>query len=104
MERFGLMEIITGATLLRMLSGSVENGLLTASMKQVRCLTNGIRAPLEIADGQANQKLANNDKGFQLDGRDLTSKPKPSMRAAVFVTCNLLTMNPGGYSGWHQYR
>lgn len=25
----------------------------------------------------------------------LTLKPKPSMRAAVFVTCNLLTMNPG---------
>ncbi len=25
----------------------------------------------------------------------LTLKPKPSMRAAVFVTCNQLTMNPG---------
>ncbi len=26
------------------------------------------------------------------------------MRAAVFVTCNLLTMNLAGDSCWHQYR
>ncbi len=53
------------------------------------------RAPLEIADGRATISWLNNDKGFQLDGRNIDVKPKPSMRAAVFVTCNLLTMNHG---------
>lgn len=53
------MEIITGCgTLLRTLSGSVENGLLTASMKQAKMPYETVfRAPLEIADGR-NYKLA----------------------------------------------
>ncbi len=41
------------------LSGSVENGLLTASMKQAKMPYETVfRAPLEIADGRCNYKLA----------------------------------------------
>ncbi|HAN1230753.1 TPA: AsmA2 domain-containing protein [Escherichia coli] len=59
------------------LSGSVENGLLTASMKQAKMPYETIfRAPLEIADGQATISWLNNDKGFQLDGRNIDVKAK----------------------------
>lgn len=34
------------------------------------------RAPLEIADGQATISWLNNDKGFQLDGRNIDVKAK----------------------------
>lgn len=60
-----------------MLSGSVENGLLTASMKQAKMPYETVfRAPLEIADGQATISWLNNDKGFQLDGRNIDVKAK----------------------------
>lgn len=59
------------------LSGSVENGLLTASMKQAKMPYETVfRAPLEIADGQATIIWLNNDKGFQLDGSDIDVKAK----------------------------
>ncbi|EEQ8130146.1 AsmA2 domain-containing protein [Escherichia coli] len=59
------------------LSGSVENGLLTASMKQAKMPHETVfRAPLEIADGQATISWLNNDKGFQLDGRNIDVKAK----------------------------
>ncbi|ENL9377333.1 AsmA2 domain-containing protein YhdP [Escherichia coli] len=59
------------------LSGSVENGLLTASMKQAKMPYETVfRAPLEIADGQATISWLNNDKGFQLDGRNIDVKTK----------------------------
>ncbi|EIO3170028.1 AsmA2 domain-containing protein YhdP [Escherichia coli] len=59
------------------LSGSVENGLLTASMKQAKMPYETVfRAPLEIADGQASISWLNNDKGFQLDGRNIDVKAK----------------------------
>ncbi|HGC3432861.1 TPA: AsmA2 domain-containing protein YhdP [Escherichia coli] len=59
------------------LSGSVENGLLTASMKQAKMPYETVfRAPLEIADGQATISWLNNDKGFQLDGRNIDVKSK----------------------------
>ncbi|HDS7338717.1 TPA: AsmA2 domain-containing protein YhdP [Escherichia coli] len=59
------------------LSGSVENGLLTASMKQAKMPYETVfRAPLEIADGQATISWLNNDKGFQLDGRNIDVKAK----------------------------
>ncbi|HFP3647843.1 TPA: AsmA2 domain-containing protein YhdP [Escherichia coli] len=59
------------------LSGSVENGLLTASMKQAKMPYETVfRAPLEIADGQATISWLNNDKGFQLDGRNMDVKAK----------------------------
>ncbi|WP_115455715.1 AsmA2 domain-containing protein YhdP [Escherichia coli] len=59
------------------LSGSVENGLLTASMKQAKMPYEMVfRAPLEIADGQATISWLNNDKGFQLDGRNIDVKAK----------------------------
>ncbi|ELA5610399.1 AsmA2 domain-containing protein YhdP [Escherichia coli] len=59
------------------LSGSVENGLLTSSMKQAKMPYETVfRAPLEIADGQATISWLNNDKGFQLDGRNIDVKAK----------------------------
>lgn len=59
------------------LSGSVENGLLTASMKQAKMPYETVfRAPLEIADGQATISWLNSDKGFQLDGRNIDVKAK----------------------------
>ncbi|EPY0878585.1 AsmA2 domain-containing protein YhdP [Escherichia coli] len=59
------------------LSGSVENGLLTASMKQAKMPYETVfRAPLEIADGQTTISWLNNDKGFQLDGRNIDVKAK----------------------------
>lgn len=59
------------------LSGSVENGLLTASMKQAKMPYETVfRAPLEIADGEATLSWLNNDKGFQLDGRNIDVKAK----------------------------
>lgn len=59
------------------LSGSVENGLLTASMKQAKMPYETVfRAPLEIADGQATISWLNNDNGFQLDGRNIDVKAK----------------------------
>ncbi|HGU1320240.1 TPA: AsmA2 domain-containing protein YhdP [Escherichia coli] len=59
------------------LSGSVENGLLTVSMKQAKMPYETVfRAPLEIADGQATISWLNNDKGFQLDGRNIDVKAK----------------------------
>ncbi|HAH6283703.1 TPA: AsmA2 domain-containing protein [Escherichia coli] len=59
------------------LSGSVENGLLTASMKQAKMPYETVfRAPLEIADGQATISWLNNDKGFQLDRRNIDVKAK----------------------------
>ena len=59
------------------LSGSVENGLLTASMRQAKMPYETVfRAPLEIADGQATISWLNNDKGFQLDGRNIDVKAK----------------------------
>ena len=59
------------------LSGSVENGLLTASMKQAKMPYETVfRAPLEIADGQATISWLNNNKGFQLDGSDIDVKAK----------------------------
>ncbi|HFZ8996174.1 TPA: AsmA2 domain-containing protein YhdP [Citrobacter freundii] len=54
------------------LSGSVENGMLTASMRQAKMPYETVfRAPLEIENGVATFHWLNNDKGFQLDGRDI---------------------------------
>ncbi|MEB7938209.1 AsmA2 domain-containing protein YhdP [Escherichia whittamii] len=59
------------------LSGSVENGLLTVSMKKAKMPYETVfRAPLEIADGKATLSWLNNDKGFQLDGRNIDVKAK----------------------------
>ncbi len=59
------------------LSGSVEDGLLTVSMKKAKMPYETVfRAPLEIADGKATLSWLNNDKGFQLDGRNIDVKAK----------------------------
>ena len=59
------------------LAGSVENGALTASMKQAKMPYETVfRAPLEIEDGVATLSWLKNDKGFQLDGRNIDVKAK----------------------------
>ncbi|QRG79544.1 AsmA2 domain-containing protein YhdP [Citrobacter sp. R56] len=59
------------------LSGSVENGALTASMQQAKMPYETVfRAPLEIERGVATLNWLKNDKGFQLDGRNIDVKAK----------------------------
>ncbi|NCB90890.1 MAG: DUF3971 domain-containing protein, partial [Gammaproteobacteria bacterium] len=59
------------------LAGSVENGALTASMKQAKMPYETVfRAPLEIENGVATLSWLKNDKGFQLDGRNIDVKAK----------------------------
>ncbi|EIY9118988.1 AsmA2 domain-containing protein YhdP [Escherichia coli] len=78
------------------LSGSVENGLLTASMKQAKMPYETVfRAPLEIADGQATISWLNNNKGFQLDGRNIDVKAK-----AVHARCGFRYLQPANDEPW----
>ncbi|MFY1759093.1 AsmA2 domain-containing protein YhdP [Escherichia coli] len=78
------------------LSGSVENGLLTASMKQAKMPYETVfRAPLEIADGQATISWLNNDKGFQLDGRNIDVKAK-----AVHARGGFRCLQPANDEPW----
>ncbi|KQI92910.1 AsmA2 domain-containing protein YhdP [Escherichia coli] len=78
------------------LSGSVENGLLTASMKQAKMPYETVfRAPLEIADGQATISWLNNDKGFQLDGRNIDVKAK-----AVHARGDFRYLQPANDEPW----
>lgn len=59
------------------LAGSVENGALTASMKQAKMPYETVfRAPLEIENGVATLSWLKNDKGFQLDGRNIDVNAK----------------------------
>ena len=54
------------------IAGSVENGILHASIKQAKMPYETVfRAPLEIAKGDATLSWIKNDKGFMLDGRDI---------------------------------
>ena len=78
------------------LSGSVENGLLTASMKQAKMPYETVfRAPLEIADGQATISWLNNNKGFQLDGRNIDVKAK-----AVHARGDFRYLQPANDEPW----
>jgi len=57
------------------LEGSVENGRLTAEMNDAKMPYETVfRAPLEIEKGTAILNWLNNEKGFQLDGRDIDVK------------------------------
>ncbi|WP_105284226.1 AsmA2 domain-containing protein YhdP [Escherichia fergusonii] len=57
------------------LAGSVENASMTVSMKQAKMPYETVfRAPLEIEEGVATINWLKNDKGFQLDGRNIDVK------------------------------
>ena len=78
------------------LSGSVENGALTASMKQAKMPYETVfRAPLEIEDGVATLNWLKNDKGFQLDGRNIDVKAK-----AVHARGGFRYLQPTGDDPW----
>ena len=79
------VEVVTGAEHFSgTLAGSVENGALTASMKQAKMPYETVfRAPLEIENGVATLSWLKNDKGFQLDGRNIDVKAK-AVRARWF--------------------
>ena len=78
------------------LSGSVENGALTASMKQAKMPYETVfRAPLEIEDGVATLNWLKNDKGFQLDGRNIDVKAK-----AVHARGGFRYLQPAGDDPW----
>ncbi|WP_443020948.1 YhdP family protein, partial [Shigella flexneri] len=56
-------------------AGSVENASMTVSMKQAKKPYETVfRAPLEIEEGVATINWLKNDKGFQLDGRNIDVK------------------------------
>ena len=65
---------------------------------------NGIPwAPIEIADGQATISWLNNNKGFQLDGRNIDVKAKAVHARGGFRYLQPANDEPrAGYSGWHQ--
>lgn len=83
------------------LSGSVENGALTASMKQAKMPYETVfRAPLEIEDGVATLNWLKNDNGFQLDGRNIDVKAK-----AVHARGGFRYLQPTGDDpGWGFWR
>ncbi|MTH45636.1 AsmA2 domain-containing protein YhdP [Intestinirhabdus alba] len=59
------------------LSGSVENGALTASMTQAKMPYETVfRAPLEIENGVARLSWLKNEQGFQLDGHNIDVRAK----------------------------
>ncbi|EGT3574170.1 AsmA2 domain-containing protein [Citrobacter amalonaticus] len=78
------------------LSGSVENGSLTAAMKEAKMPYETVfRAPLEIEDGVATLNWLKNDKGFQLDGRKIDVKAK-----AVHARGGFRYLQPAGDDPW----
>ena len=78
------------------LAGSVENGALTAAMTQAKMPYETVfRAPLEIEKGIATLSWLKNDKGFQLDGRDIDVKAK-----AVHARGGFRYLQPTGDAPW----
>ena len=78
------------------LEGSVENGRLTAEMQDAKMPYETVfRAPLEIEKGNATLNWLKNDKGFQLDGRDIDVKAK-----AVHARGNFRYLQPEGDEPW----
>ena len=78
------------------LAGSVENGALTASMKQAKMPYETVfRAPLEIENGVATLSWLKNDQGFQLDGRNIDVKAK-----AVRARGGFRYLQPTGDEPW----
>ncbi|WP_436859061.1 AsmA2 domain-containing protein YhdP [Citrobacter tructae] len=78
------------------LSGSVENGALTAAMKDAKMPYETVfRAPLEIEDGVATLHWQKNENGFQLDGRNIDVKAK-----AVHARGGFRYLQPAGDEPW----
>ncbi|MCI1899495.1 MAG: AsmA2 domain-containing protein YhdP [Enterobacter sp.] len=78
------------------LEGSVENGRLTVQMNDAKMPYETVfRAPLEIEKGAATLNWLKNDKGFQLDGRDIDVKAK-----GVHASGNFRYLQPEGDEPW----
>ncbi|MBF4176807.1 AsmA2 domain-containing protein YhdP [Lelliottia nimipressuralis] len=78
------------------LEGSVENGRLTAEMNDAKMPYETVfRAPLEIEKGTAILNWLNNEKGFQLDGRDIDVKA-----TGVHARGNFRYLQPEGDEPW----
>ncbi|PKA30392.1 DUF3971 domain-containing protein [Cedecea lapagei] len=78
------------------LEGSVENGRLTAEMNDAKMPYDTVfRAPLEIEKGTAILNWLNNEKGFQLDGRDIDVKA-----TGVHARGNFRYLQPEGDEPW----
>ncbi|MBL5885253.1 AsmA2 domain-containing protein YhdP [Lelliottia aquatilis] len=78
------------------LEGSVEDGRLTALMTDAKMPYETVfRAPLEIEKGAATLNWLKNDKGFQLDGRDIDVKA-----TGVHASGNFRYLQPAGDEPW----
>ena len=78
------------------LSGSVENGRVTASVTQAKMPYETVfRAPLEIESGVATLNWLKNDAGFQLDGRDIDVKA-----TGVHARGDFRYLQPAGDDPW----
>ncbi|WP_288821462.1 AsmA2 domain-containing protein YhdP [uncultured Leclercia sp.] len=78
------------------LEGSVEDGRLTGQMNNaVMPYETVFRAPLEIEKGTATLNWLKNEKGFQLDGRQIDVKAK-----AVHARGDFRYMQPQGEEPW----
>ncbi|WP_253381599.1 AsmA2 domain-containing protein YhdP [unidentified bacterial endosymbiont] len=78
------------------LEGSVENGRLTVDMHDAKMPYETVfRAPLEIEKGSAVLNWLQNDKGFQLDGRQIDVKAK-----AVHARGDFRYLQPEGEEPW----
>ncbi|WP_368747328.1 AsmA2 domain-containing protein YhdP [Enterobacter cancerogenus] len=78
------------------LEGSVEDGRLTAEMRDAKMPYETVfRAPLEIEKGSAVLNWLHNDKGFQLDGRQIDVKAK-----AVHARGDFRYLQPKGEEPW----
>lgn len=78
------------------LSGSVEDGRLTASINQAKMPYKTVfRAPLEIEKGVATLNWLKNDKGFQLDGRQIDVKG-----TGVHARGDFRYLQPAGDEPW----
>ncbi|AXF61739.1 AsmA2 domain-containing protein [Leclercia sp. W6] len=78
------------------LEGSMEDGRLVAHMRDAKMPYETVfRAPLEIEKGTATLHWLKNEKGFQLDGRDIDVKAK-----AVHARGDFRYLQPAGDEPW----
>lgn len=82
------------------LEGSVEDGRLVAHIHDAKMPYETVfRAPLEVEKGTATLHWLKNEKGFQLDGRNIDVKAKAVHARGVSAICNRRVMNPG-WGSW----
>lgn len=78
------------------LEGSAENGRLTVQMANAKMPYETVfRAPLEIEKGHATLNWLKNEKGFQLDGRDIDVKA-----TALRARGDFRYLQPAGDEPW----